>query len=172
MIISTCLNLYLLFPGPFMLCGPDELKLTELEPGHCLVLFTMFKNFFLLFVYFLVPVNQSGGMGWVHMGPLATCFTLLHFISHLSALKISITSLCLGLPCRTALLRISVDRQRALALGAPLWLGSSIFLRCFERPASEPQSSGELSPVLRFIGKPSSTRDWCIPYQSVHCVAI
>ena len=46
-----------------MLCGTDELKLTELEPGHRLVLFTMFIRFFLLFVYFLVPVNQSGGMG-------------------------------------------------------------------------------------------------------------
>ena len=33
-------------------------------------------------------------------------------------------------------------------------------------PVSEPQSSGELSPVPRFIGKLTSTQGWQIPYLS------
>ena len=34
------------------------------------------------------------------------------------------------------------------------------------RPASEPQSSGESSPVPRFIGKLTSTQGWRIPYST------
>ncbi len=85
-------------------------------------------NFFSCPVYSLVLVNQSGGMGRGCMGHLLRVSHYLTFVITENFHHVAL----LGLPCRTALLRISVDRQRALALGAPLWLGSSIFLRCFE----------------------------------------
>ena len=71
---------FLLFPGPFNLCGPDELKLTELEPGH---LPGSVYYIHLLLFHLLVLVN-SGGIRhqWGYTGILATCFISCHICHH------------------------------------------------------------------------------------------
>ena len=65
-----------------MLRGPDELKLTELEPGHRLVLFIMFISIFL-------PSSLFSGTGqsiwWNGTSTQGYNCYVFHFISHLSS---------------------------------------------------------------------------------------